>query len=377
MRTFIQIALTTVAAIVIIVILGVTKYFQITAAIAQGAKMAPGPAAVTTAIATKETWPRMLTAVGSLRAVQGVTLSSEEAGRVDKILFESGSKVDAGQILVELDSSVLEANLKGALARLDKARKALARSVALRQRAAISEESLDAAEAEQRQADAEVQSLKAQISHMRILAPFAGRTGIRLGNIGQYVAQGTPLVPLYSLDPMYANFTLPQQSIRDVELGQRIGVVVDAYPDKVFEGKITAINPQVDLTTRNIDIQGTIVNHTEQLLPGMFARVEIHLADSDEVIRLPATSISFAPYGDSVFVVEHGKAPDGSEQTIVRQQFVKIGARRGEQVAVTQGLSGGEEVVSSGVFKLRPGAPILVNNVVSPGNNAVSNPPDA
>jgi membrane fusion protein (multidrug efflux system) len=361
----------------LVIVLGVYKSISISAAIAQHANFAPPPEAVTSITASEVPWRSTLSAVGSLASVQGVTLGVEESGIVKAILVESGTSVERGQLLVELDSSVEEAQLRGSLARLDRARQELERTKSLKEKNAISKSEFDKAEAEYRSADSEAAALRAQIARKRVTAPFAGKVGIKEVNVGQYLTEGTPVIPLYALDPLYVNFTLPQQAIQELAPGQKVKVILEGDTDHETEGTLTAINPQVDERTRNVSLQATIRNEKELLRPGMFVRVIVELPKSQQVVAIPNSSISYEPYGDSVFVIETMKDPKGAEYLGVRSQIVKVGGQRGEQVAILHGLKPGEQVVTSGVFKLRPGAAIVVNNDFSPSNNPAPNPADS
>jgi membrane fusion protein (multidrug efflux system) len=305
-------------------------------------------------------WRDTIHTVGSFAAVKGATLSTQESGNVAQVGFESGSKVSAGQMLIELDRSVEEANLAGALARLSLAKQNLARAQALKTQSAMSVATLEEYQARVTQADAEVRSLRGVIERKTILAPFAGKAGIRVVNIGQYVTAGTPLVPLYSVDPIHFNFSVPQQVTPFVRAAQaRLIITVDAFPSRTFEGVVTAVNPNINEVTRSADVQATIPNLTEELRPGMFGSVRLEVGDPKRVVTVPVSAIQYAPYGNSVYVVERGA--EGANTT-VRQEIVQLGAKRGDLVAVTHGLKEGDEVVTSGGFKLRPGAAIAIQS---------------
>lgn len=371
-----QIFVTIAVVGVVIFGIGYTKYVKVSAAIAQASSFAPPPEAITSIVAKSEPWPQSFSAVGSIAPVQGVTLSAEEPGKVTKIAFESGDAVQAGQLLAVLDVSVEEAQLKGAYARRDRAQRALSRSEKLRASNAVSQDDLDSAKSGYQSAAAEVESLQATIERKKIVAPFAGRTGIRMINLGQYVAAGTPIVPLHAPDPMYINFALAERTISELAVGQKIVVTVDAFPDRNFEGTITAINPQVDQATRNIQVQGTISNADLALRPGMFASIRVELPEVRSYITVPLSSISFAPYGDMVYVIEKGKDPKNPDALTARQQVVKLGKRRGDQIAIESGLSEGQEIATSGLFRLRPGATVIVDNKFAPSNEIAPTPAD-
>ncbi len=361
----------------VILIFGLVKAIKISNAIAQSQAFGPPPDAVPTIVAKEEIWARSLAAIGSVVAVQGVTLSAEEPGKVTKINFDSGAFVKQGDVLVELDIAVEQALLDAAQAKSDRSKRMFERGEKLRTTNAMSQDLLEDADSQARQAQAQVESIRAAIARKKIVAPFDGRTGIRLVNIGQYLAAGTAVVPLHSLDPVYVNFSLPQQVIAQVAVGQTITLTVDSFVGEIFGGKISSINPQIDAVTRNGGVQATIANPKEQLRPGMFGNVSVLLSSEDKVIALPATSISYAPYGDTVYVVESMKDHKGKDYLGVRQQVVKLGRKRGEQVAVLEGLKPGEQVVTAGAFKLRPGSAVVVNNSIVPGNNPEPKPADS
>ena len=356
--------------------LGYAKYIKISAAIAQASQRTQPPEAVTSAKVTAEVWPVTYAAIGTLAPVQGAVLSTEELGRVSRIAFESGDMVQAGQILVELDTTVEEAQLRGAAAQLDLARISEKRERALRERNANSPAELDAALASLRNSEAEVARLRAIIARKKIAAPFPGRTGIRLVNIGQVVMPGTPIVSLQSLDRLYVNFSLAQQVVGKLHPGSRVEVSVDAYPQAVFQGTLSTVQPEIEQETRTVKIQATVNNSAEQLRPGMFAKVSVILPESEDVLQIPTSSVHYAPYGDGVYVLETMKDPKGKEFLGVRRQIVKLGRHRGDLISVLSGLRAGEEVVSSGVFKLRPNSPVLVNNSIAPGSNVQPDPED-
>lgn len=361
-----QVRYTLVAMLGFTVVLGLIKFIQIRRAIAEHASFALPPEAVTTAQVAVKEWRDTVHTVGSFAAVKGATLSTQESGNVAQIGFESGAKVSAGQVLIELDRSVEEANLAGALARLSLAKQNLARAQALKTQSAMSVATLEEYQARVTQADAEVRSLRGVIERKTILAPFAGKAGIRAVNVGQYVTAGTPLVPLYSVDPIHFNFSVPQQVAPLVRESQaRLVITVDAFPNRSFEGVVTAINPNINEVTRSADVQATIPNLAEELLPGMFGAVRLEVGDPKRVITIPVSAVQYAPYGNSVYVVERAGASADAEKTggiktTVRQQIIQLGSKRGDLVAVTQGLKEGDEVVTSGGFKLRPGAAIAI-----------------
>jgi membrane fusion protein (multidrug efflux system) len=352
------------------------KVKLIFAGIAQGKKFAPPPDTVTTVVARSQKWQPVLNAVGSLKAVNGVVVSTDLAGIVSKISFESGTPVKKGDLLVQLDTRQEESQLRSAEARRDLAKVNLERQNDLLAKKAASQSEYDTAAAEFRQADAAVDDARALIARKTIVAPFDGLLGIRMLDLGQYLNVGTPMVPLQSLDPIYVDFALPQQHLDQISAGGKLRLKAEGITGAEFEGTISAIDSRVDEATRNISVRGTIPNADRKLRPGMFVNVELLLPEQDGVIAIPASSISYAPYGDSVFVVQDKTGPDGKPIKQLQQQFVKLGPSRGDQVSITSGLKEGEEVVSSGVFKLRSGAPVHVNNTVQPGNEPNPRPPD-
>jgi membrane fusion protein (multidrug efflux system) len=364
-------AKTAILLAVFVVFLGGYKFITIYNAIQEGKSFTPPPEAVTSTVAVQTTWRKTISAVGTLVATQGVVLSAEVAGKVARTNFDAGARVQAGAVLVELDTSVEEANLRASQALLVQAQRALERARSLRAKNANSQADLDAATANERVAAANVESLRAGIARMKVTAPFSGVAGIRAVNVGQYLSPGTAVVPLFAMDPIYINFNVPQRSLGELRVSGQVAVIVDAFPQP-FIGSITTINPQIDPTTRNVEVQATIPNPSEQLRPGMFARVTADLDQEEQIVAVPVSAIQFAPFGDSVFVVTRSA---GEPQGIVRQQIVKLGARRGDLVAVS-GVSAGEEIVTSGTFKLRPGAGVLINNQVQPSASIQPNPDD-
>lgn len=335
-----------------------------------GANMVPPPQVVTSAVAQDDEWENVLSATGSLVAVQGLTLRTEEAGRVVRIDFESGAAVDTGEVLVELDTSTEQAELRAAKAAESLARANLARARDLRNKRTLSPAELDAAEAEFQAATAKVEGIRTSIEKKTVRAPFAGRLGIRQVNIGEVLSVGDPIATLQTLDPIYVDFALPQQWLGALEPGTQVRVTTDAAAGETYDGKINAVSPEVDPVTRNVRARATIENRGEKLRAGMFANVEVVLPSREKVLAIPLTAVLFAPFGDSVFVIEAedgDAAESGDEPKLhVRQRFVRLGTRRGDFVAVVKGLEAGERVVSSGVFKLSSGMHVVVDNTLAP-----------
>lgn len=353
------------------------KFNQIQTAIAQGASYQPPPQAVTTINAQEEQWPTTLVAIGTITAVQGVTVSADLPGIVEKIAFESGMEVNEGDILVELDTRQEEAQLVALEAQRDLARLDFERLQGLINRRAISQAEYDRAAAEQKQTEARVGEIRATIERKMIRAPFTGVLGLRQVNLGQYLSPGDAVVTLQSLDPIYVNFGVPQQDIGSIRVGRTVTVTAGDASGTSFTGRITAVNAVVDEDTRNIQVQATLSNSNRILRPGMFADTEVSLDSGRTVVALPASSVNYAPYGDSIFVVTEMTNDSGQNYTGVRQQFVQLGDTRGDQVAVLSGIEPGDEVVTSGTFKLQNGTAVLVNNEVQPPNEREPTPEDS
>jgi membrane fusion protein (multidrug efflux system) len=355
--------------------LGFVKFKQVQMAIAQGAAFQPPPEAVTTIVANEERWPSTLTAIGTVAAVRGVTVSADLPGIVERIAFESGHAVREGEVLAVLDTRQERAQLAAAEAQRDLARINYERMEGLLNERVISRAEFDRAQADHRQADARVGEIRAAIDRKTIRAPFPGVLGLRHVNLGQYLSGGDAIGTLQSLNPIYVNFGVPQQAIAQVRAGRSVRVTMDGLDGVQFNGPITAIDSIVDESTRNVQAQATLANPGAKLRPGMFVQATVAVGGaSDAVVSLPASAIQHAPYGDSVFVVADLKDKMGATYRGVRQQFVKLGAARGDQIGVVSGVKAGDEVVTSGVFKLRNGAAVFVNNKVRPGNDPSPKP---
>ena len=357
-----------------IALIGTVKFKQVQTAIAQASSFVPPPEAVTTTVSHREQWASSLEAIGTVAAVHGVTVSADLPGMVEKILFDSGQPVRAGAVLAVLDSRQEQAQLAALEAQRELAHLTFDRMQGLLDEHVISQAEFDRASADYRQTDARVGELRAVIERKSIRAPFSGVLGLRQVNLGQYLAGGAGLVTLQSLDPIYVNFGVPQQSTGQTPIGRAIRVTTNDAAGIQWRGRVTAIDSKVDEATRNIQIQATLANPDGKLRPGMFVQAEVQLGPSQALVALPASAISYAPYGDSVFVVAELKDPDGRAYQGVRQVFVRLGAARGDQVSVLSGLKPGDEVVTSGVFKLRNGAAVQINNSVRPGNNPAPRP---
>ena len=359
---------------VIVAGLGFVKFRQIQSAIAQGAAFQPPPEAVTTIVAHQEAWAASVNSIGTVAAVQGVTVSADLPGTVERIAFESGTAVTEGEVLALLDTRQEQAQLTAAEAQRDLARLNFERMRGLLNERVISQSEFDRATAEQRQGDARVGEIRAAIARKTIRAPFSGVLGIRRVNLGQYLSGGDALVTLQSLNPIYVNFGVPQQSSGQMRVGRSVRITSDSLPGVEFSGRVTAIDSIVDEATRNIQVQATLANPGGKLRPGMFVQAEAGVGSGSTIVALPASAISYAPFGDSVFVVTDLKNPAGQSYRGVRQQFVKLGPARGDQIAVTSGVKPGDEVVTSGLFKLRNGAAVVVNNKVKPTNSPKPKP---
>ncbi len=361
---------------VFIAALGFVKVRQFQAMAGQFAAMQPPPDAVTTIVAKREKWPATLSAIGTVAAVQGVTVSADLPGIVDRIGFDSGRTVQAGDILVQLDTRQEQAQLAAAEAQLELARLNFERMQGLVEQDAVSRAEFDNASAAHKQAQAGLREIRATIERKTIRAPFTGVLGIRQVNLGQYLTAGAPVVPLQSLNPIYVNFSVPQQDGTAMRRGRSVRITVGELADVEFTGRVTAIDSVVDPATRNVQVQATLANPKGTLRPGMFVQTHVMLGADNSVVALPTSAINYAPYGDSVFIVSDLKGENGEAYRGVRQQVVKLGAARGDQVAVLSGVNAGEEVVTSGVFKLRNGSPVQVNNTVQPANSSAPKPED-
>jgi membrane fusion protein (multidrug efflux system) len=357
--------------------LGFVKYKQVEAAIAAGANFQIPPTAVTTVVAQKETWPSTMGVIGTAAAIQGVTVSADLPGTIDTIHFESGQWIKEGQILVELDTRQERAQLASLEAQRDLAGINYGRAQELVKSGVIAKQEYDNAAAQQKATEAQVGDIKAAIARKTIRAPFSGVLGIRQVSLGQYLAAGQAIVSLQTLSPIYVNFGVPQQDSGKMVAGHVLRVTSADVPGVNFTGRIIALDSVINEQTRNIQVQAVVTNKDNRLRPGMFVQVELPLGSPRQVIPLPASAINYAPYGDSVYVVTNMTDPKGKSYRGVRQQVVKVEGSRGDQVGITSGVNPGDEVVSSGVFKLRNGAPVEVNNAVKPSNSTNPNPQES
>ena len=373
-----RIIFTILGVLIMIGILGGIKSLQISRMIAIGSQSSPPPETVTTAVLRSASWESLIISVGSLEAVQGVMLTAELPGKVTRIAFEPGTKVKAGDLLLQQDISSEEAQLRAAEATLALTKLDLERSSKLLATKAVAQAKYDADNARYKQAAAQIDGIRASIRKKSIRAPFAGSLGIRLVNLGQILNEGEPIVSLQKIDPIFVNFSLPQQQLAQVKPGLKVRVTNDALPGQPIEGEITAISPEVDAATRNIRVQATVANSLEHLRPGMFVNVAVVLPSREEVLAIPTTAVLYAPYGDTVFVVDAKKSEKGVEPVnVVRQKIVQLGEKRGDFVASVSGLDKGETVVSTGVFKLRNGQAVVVDNTLAPEFKLAPEPEDS
>jgi membrane fusion protein (multidrug efflux system) len=356
-----------IGIIVIVGSLAGIKALQIKAMIAQGELFSLPPEVVTSASVTAESWESLLTAVGSLDAVQGVTITAEISGKITRIAFKAGHRVAAGDLLVQQDISVEKALLRSAESVSQLARIEFMRSEKLLAKQIIPQSNYDTAKAKLAQSLAQGDNIRAVIAKKTIRAPFAGRLGIRQINLGQVINEGQPIVTLQNLDSVFVNFFLPQQQLSLINTGLTARVTSDALPGRVFTCEITAINPQVDIATRSVHVQAQLANPDEQLRSGMYVNVAVVLPAREDVMTIPATAVLYAPYSDSVFVIEEKKDRKGSPASqIVRQQFVRLGEKRGDFITVISGLLSQDTIVSTGTFKLRNGQSVVVDNKLAP-----------
>jgi membrane fusion protein (multidrug efflux system) len=390
MRIFVAVGI----SLAVIGLLAGTKFAQISSLIRFGkaAQAAgPPPEAVGTAVAKAAEWESLLESVGSVAAGRGVTISNEVPGVVHAIRFDSGAKVHAGQVLVELDARVERAQLSSLQARRDLATTSASRTRRLEAGGASTKAQLDVDEAQLKTVSADAQALEAQIEKKTIRAPFGGKLGIRSVNMGQYLNPGTPITDLESLDAVYIDFTVPQQQVARVPVGTAVRIALPGTePPRTLTGKVAAVDPSVDPVTRAVKLRASVEEikaagdktSTDELRPGMFVNVSVVLPDRASVVSVPATAIMRAPYGNSVYVVEDRKdeeghpvsGPGGKPAKVARQQFVRVGVTRGDFVAIDEGVTAGQEVVMLGAFKLRNGAPVVVNNEIQLAPSLTPNP---
>ncbi len=377
--------------LLLVAVLALGKFLQIRALIAAVPK--PGAQTVSTVEVQKLQWQAQFAAVGTLNPVRGADLSTEVAGLVRTVHFKSGQDVKAGALLVELNADSDIALLHSAEAAAAQAATVLKRDQAQLAVQAVSQAQIDADTNDLKAKRAQVEQQAAVVAKKSIRAPFAGRLGISGLNPGQYVNAGDKLVTLQTLDPIYVDFSLPQQQLAGLAVGQVVNLSVDTFPGQVFSGKINAISPKVDAATRNVQVEATVANPKQALLPGMFASVKIDIGGAQEQLTLPSTAVTYNPYGSTVYVVKQAEPPkpgaagapgtpaptpatdaSGKPQLVAQQVFVETGATRGDQIAIVKGLEAGQIVVSSGQNKLKNGTPVTVDNSVQPTNDANPKP---
>jgi membrane fusion protein (multidrug efflux system) len=364
--------------VALVVVLVSIKASQIGTMISAGKKMVPPPEAVTSAVVTEEDWAPVLSSVGSISAIQGAIVSTELGGTVAEIGFQNGAPAKKGDVLIKLDASQEEALLRSSEAEVELSRADLERTRGLEGKKVVSKAELDAAESKFRRLTAVVDQMQSNIRKKTVVAPFDGQLGIRQVNVGQMINSGQPVVPLELLESVFVDFALPQQHLSKLSPGLKVRVRSDAAGGKEFEGKLTAINPGVDTATRNVSVQATLENSDHALRPGMFAKVEVDLPEKHKALVIPGTAVSYAPYGDSVFVIEKKKDPKtGKESQTIRAQFVRVGEARGDFVSITSGLKAGETIVGAGVFKLRNGQVVAIKNDLAPKPQINPTPTDS
>lgn len=369
------------AAIAVAILVGAIVYAKLGQFSAMGKAaeaMVPPPETVTAMTLEKALWEQSIVAVGTLAPVQGVTVSVEVGGRITRIGFDSGADVEAGAVLLQMDTASEEAQLASAEASAALAKADLDRVRAMDARDLASKDAVDAAEAKAKETLAQVGNMRALIAKKTVRAPFSGRLGLRLVNLGEVLSEGDPIVSLQTLDPIYVDFSVPQQQLGRLRRDMRVRVSTDAAPDETFTGAIIAVSPEVDATTRSVRVRAQVANPGEQLQAGMFAKIEVVLPDQQSVLPIPATAVLYAPYGDSVFVIETRRDDESkTSKQVLRQQFVRLGRARGDFVDVTDGLSPGETVVTTGVFKLSSGMQVVIDNRLAPETSLAPQPRDS
>ncbi len=360
----------------LLAVIGGIKALQIFTMVKMGEPQMP-PTTVTSACAQEENWAPELKATGSVAAISGAMLAAELPGTVAEVKFENGSPVEKNAVLIQLDVSAEQAQLRSAEADLELAKANEERARGLAESKVISKSEYDSNNSALKQKAAQVDNMRAQIEKKTVRAPFAGQAGIRQVNAGQMVPAGQALVALQSLDPIFVNFSLPQQQLSKLKEGLMVRLRSDALPGQDFAGKLTAVNPAIDEATRNVMIQATLENHQHLLRPGMFVEAAVILPSQEKTLVVPATAISYAPYGDSVYVIEKKQdEKTKKDELVLRQTFVRLGETRGDFVAITKGLTAGEQVVSTGVFKLRNAIPVVIDNALAPDPKLNPEPPN-
>ncbi len=365
-----------VGLIAVVAVLVGVKAAQIGKMIGAGKSFVAPPEAVSTARVHEYDWRATKPAIGTLVAVRAVTVGAELPGTIREVHFDSGAFVRRGAVLVKLDTSAEEAQLASAEAEASLAKINLDRARSLRAGEANAPADLDTAVARAKQANAAVAGLQATIAKKTIRAPFDGRVAIRQVELGQVVSPGTPIASIQSVDPVYAEFWLGQQALAELKTGQPARLRTDTFPGSTWDGAIATVNTEVDVATRNVRIRATFPNVDGRLRPGMFANIEVLSKEVRPVLTIPATAVLYAPFGDSVFVVEEKKDASGKASLVAHQKFIRLGERRGDLVAVASGLAPGDTVVSAGAFKLRNGVPVVVKNDLAPQAEVSPTPAD-
>ena len=362
--------------VVAFVVLAGIKTMQIRTLIAFGASFTPPPETVASMPAEEANCPNLIPAVGSVSAVQGVIVSPEIAGKVVEIDFESGATVNKGDLLVKLDSASEQAQLRAAQAQVELSKLNIERQRRLRADKTISQSELDQAEAEVKQNEANAEAIQATIDKKNICAPFSGKLGIRLINLGEQLDVGKSIVSLQSIGPVFVDFTLPQQALAHLRTGLKVRVTSDVYPGTNFSGELVAINPDLEVATRSVRLRTKIENADELLRPGMFVHAEVELADQQSVLAIPATAVLSSPDGDSVYVINY-QPTNGVTNAVVQQKLIRTGTSHGDFISVEAGLKAGDRVVTAGVFKLRSGMIVHENNDATPKALESPNPPNS
>lgn len=371
----------TLAIVGLALVVGAIVYAKLGQFSAMGnaaASMVMPPETVTAVAVNPAQWEQVISATATVSAVQGVTVSAEVSGRVSRIAFESGAMVAAGEVLLQLDTASEDAQLASAASAAALAQADLVRVRKLGKRDLASEDAVDRAEAQVKDTVAQVGMTRALIAKKTVRAPFAGRLGLRLVNLGQILREGDPIVALQTLDPVHVDFSIPQRQLAQLRQGMQVRVTADAAPGQTFSGEIIAVSPEVDAATRNVRVRALVGNPGETLRTGMFANLDVVLPDRRSVLPVPVTAVLYAPFGDSVFVVEEQRdEQSGATERVLRQQFVRLGQARGDFVDITDGLKAGETVVTSGVFKLRSGASVVIDNTLAPEPRLEPRPSDS
>ena len=370
-----------IAFIGVAILIGTIVYIkldQFSAMEAATANMVMPPTVVTAQTVNEAQWEEIIPATGSVSALQGVMVSAEVGGRITQILFESSDDVKAGQVLIQLDTASEKSQLASAIAAEELARNELSRQKKLLKKNMTSDEALDRADAQLKDSVAQVGVIKALIDKKTVRAPFSGRLGFRQVDLGQIVSVGDPIATLQSLDPMYVDFSVPQQKLSLLQNDMDVRIKSDAHPETTFPGKIAHIDLEVDPVTRNVQVQALAENADEKLRVGMFVNVELVLPEKRTVLPVPATAVLYASFGNSVFVIdEHKNEESGEKELVLRQQFVTLGLARGDFIDVTDGLKADETIVTSGVFKLATGTKVVIDNTLAPDTRLDPKPSDS